>query len=54
MSAELIRLIGVTKVYGTGEAAVVALDRIDQGDCEDRAGGEREPAVPPVQACDQH
>jgi putative ABC transport system ATP-binding protein len=29
MSAELIRLIGVTKVYGTGEAAVVALDRID-------------------------
>ena len=29
MSTELIRLIGVTKVYGSGEAAVVALDRIN-------------------------
>ena len=29
MSAELIRLIGATKIYGAGEAAVVALDHID-------------------------
>jgi putative ABC transport system ATP-binding protein len=29
MSAELIRLMNVRKVYGAGEAAVVALDRID-------------------------
>jgi len=29
MSAELIRLIDVTKVYGAGEAAVVALDGVD-------------------------
>ena len=29
MSAELILLIDVTKVYGAGEAAVVALDRVD-------------------------
>src|SRR4051812_11445457 len=29
MSAELIRLVDVRKVYGTGEAAVVALDRVN-------------------------
>src|ERR1700693_5541961 len=29
MNGELIRLIDVRKVYGSGEAAVVALDRID-------------------------
>src|ERR1700704_3099695 len=29
MSVELIRLMNVRKVYGAGEAAVVALDRID-------------------------
>src|SRR5882724_7790903 len=29
MSAELIRLMNVRKVYGAGEAAVVALDGID-------------------------
>jgi putative ABC transport system ATP-binding protein len=29
MSAELIRLIGVRKIYGWGEAAVAALDRVN-------------------------
>jgi putative ABC transport system ATP-binding protein len=29
MSKELIRLIGVSKIYGSGEAAVAALDRVD-------------------------
>ncbi|HEX3487217.1 MAG TPA: ABC transporter ATP-binding protein [Micropepsaceae bacterium] len=29
MSKELIKLIGVSKIYGSGEAAVAALDRID-------------------------